>query len=100
MGGVDLSDRMLSFYRISSRTKKWTVRTTLYFIDLAITNSLLQYQQDSEDMQQAQKNSQYLEFKHLLAEELINKGQIYEQDLNNTRDEEFSLEIKKRIEFC
>lgn len=44
MGGVDLMDKMISYYHmISTHTKKWTLRMVIHFKDLALANSWLLY---------------------------------------------------------
>lgn len=42
MGGVDLLDRMISYYRINARTRKWTVRLIFHLIDFVAAASWIE----------------------------------------------------------
>lgn len=51
MGGIDLIDRMISYYRISTtRTKKWTVKSILHLTDLGVANSWIFYRGDRKKL--------------------------------------------------
>ncbi|KAH6933982.1 hypothetical protein HPB50_019370 [Hyalomma asiaticum] len=68
MGGVDLIDRYISYYRISLRTRKWTVRVFAHFLDLACCNSWIEYQRDCERALTPKKERlDLLEFKSNIA---------------------------------
>ncbi|CAJ1084155.1 piggyBac transposable element-derived protein 3-like [Xyrichtys novacula] len=63
MGGVDLVDRMMSYYRMSGHTKKWTLRMLMHSTDLALANSWLLYHKDLTVNGTPKKNiMQLLEF--------------------------------------
>lgn len=64
MGGIDLIDRMISYYRISTRTKKWTVKTILHLMDLAVANSWILYRNDRKKLgDRSAEISKFLDFK-------------------------------------
>lgn len=46
MGGVDLMNQMISYYRIFIRSKKWTLRMMTHFIDFSIIQSWIEYKMD------------------------------------------------------
>lgn len=73
MGGVDKIDFLLSLYRISIRSRKWTLKIFDHFIDLAICNSWLEYRKDHEgnNKGQMQKHMDLLEFRNDIADGLL-----------------------------
>nr|XP_027227764.1 piggyBac transposable element-derived protein 3-like [Penaeus vannamei] len=66
MGGVDVHDQIVSYYRSPNRTKKWTVRVVLHLLDVVTANCWLEYRKDMES-----KPKQYLDFKLILADQLM-----------------------------
>lgn len=65
MGGVDLLDSMLGYYRINLRSKKWYIRVFFHFIDMICVNSWILWRRNLKN------NDLYLplsEFKIALAE--------------------------------
>ncbi|CAG4978729.1 unnamed protein product [Parnassius apollo] len=48
MGGVDMLDRVISFYRISARSKKWTVRLIFHLFDFAAAAGWLVYRKEAQ----------------------------------------------------
>lgn len=46
MGGVDLLDQLISYYRVFIRSKKWPLRIIFHFVDFAICASWLEYRKD------------------------------------------------------
>nr|XP_027236495.1 uncharacterized protein LOC113827765 [Penaeus vannamei] len=48
MGGVDVHDQIVSYYRSPNRTKKWTVRVVLHVLDVVTANCWLEYRKDME----------------------------------------------------
>ncbi|KAF2899145.1 hypothetical protein ILUMI_07029 [Ignelater luminosus] len=46
MGGVDLLDDLIAYYRIRMRSKKYHLRLFFHFVDVAVINSWLLYRRD------------------------------------------------------
>lgn len=97
MGGVDMNDRYISYYRMISRTKKWTVRTIFHMVDLALANSWIQYRNDRRQLGDHRKDIfQLLDFKLDVAESLMSESDAEARDSNSDLDDVISERPKKR----
>lgn len=67
MGGIDLIDRMISYYWIMTCTKKWAVKTILHFFDLSVVNAWI-LMRDDQNSNVGEKCKQFLDFKTIIAE--------------------------------
>lgn len=77
MGGVDLMDRMLSYYRIFIKSKKWPLRLIFHAVDLAIVNSWFEYKAEATKLKINEKDIlSLLHFKLKIADDLINVGKV------------------------
>lgn len=75
MGGVDLFNRLISLYRIKIRSKKWTLRLIFHAVDMAVTNSWLEYKMACEALALPKKRIlDLLAFRMQLAETLTKVG--------------------------
>lgn len=72
MGGVDLMNQLISYYRISIRSKKWTLRMITHFIDFTIVNSWNEYRIDCEKSAIPKRQvMDLLAFRMYLADQLV-----------------------------
>lgn len=86
MGGVDLIGRLISYYRISIRTNKWSLRVISHFLDMATCNSWILFIRHCKKSEIPKKDRlQLIDFKLFIAESLIKK------EISNHQDEEESV---------
>ncbi|XP_049855323.1 piggyBac transposable element-derived protein 3-like [Schistocerca gregaria] len=72
MGGVDIHDQQVECYRMWFRTRKWTFKCLLHFIDLLVVNCRFLYREHCSENQTAKKNIiDLLKFRMSLAEALL-----------------------------
>ena len=77
MGGIDLSDMLLSLYRTKINTKRWYIKMFFDCVDIAKINGWLMYRRYCEQVGISKCNIKpLLEFTRELSEGLMNAGKI------------------------
>lgn len=77
MGGVDILDAYLAYYRTHIRSKKYYLRLFFHLLDLAVVNSWLLYRRDCDSLAVPRhKQKDQLAFKLALASYLCKHGKI------------------------
>jgi len=97
MGGVDLTDRMMSFYRMKARTKKWTIRTIFHFLDLVLVNSWIKYRRDRTKLSvPCRQILKFMQFRMEVAEDFIVAPQESAGSSSDSEYDQGPTQSKKR----
>lgn len=73
MGGVDVLDQSMEYYRTFMKTRKWTLKVILHFIDLAVVNSWRLYRNEMlANNTPKSKIQDLLSFRFEMGETLLN----------------------------
>lgn len=73
MGGVDILDQSMEYYRTFMKTRKWTLKVMLHFIDLAVCNAWRLYTLECAAAEiPKNKTMDLLEFRMQIADGLTN----------------------------
>lgn len=97
MGGIDLLDRMIAYYRILARTKKWTVRLFFHFIDFAIAAAWIERRRTDKANNVSKKDCfELLYFKVDIAHLLLNQQYPEENAIDDEREIQQEIEPKRR----
>lgn len=86
MGGVDLSDMLISLYAIDRKSKKWYMRVFYHLISISISNSWLLYRRHLQQMYGP--NSKFIplsQFIQSIAHALARAGKTDRRFSNETR---------------
>lgn len=75
MGGVDVCDQQMECYRTWIKTRKWTLKVALHFIDLSIVNAWMEYREDSQKLRKRNNDiMDLMHFKISVAREWLTKS--------------------------
>ena len=77
MGGVNLSDLMITYYRMCARTKKWTVHTILHMLDLCLGPG-----EAGKNRRRQKELIEFLDFSLVVSENLLFCGDMSEDKDN------------------
>lgn len=89
MGGVDVLDQLMEYYRTFIKTKKWTLKVLIHFVDLALVNAWRLYKNDClANGVPRNKTLTLLEFRLDVADGLVNKPEKRRRSVETDEEED------------
>jgi len=98
MGGVDVCDQQMECYRTWIKTRKWTLKVALRFIDLSIVNAWMEYREDSQKLRKRNNDiMDLMHFKISVAREWLTKSLKKRAFLSEESNSSDTEEIKQQF---